>query len=326
MKRTLIRGPDTVGSFVLATPFFRELRKNCPNDYIVLSVKQAVFDLAKNCPYVDKVLLYGKNKFVNIQQFKKEKFDTAFLLSGSFESALICFLAGIKNRIGYPHDHRGFLLTHKIKEIQKKHYVDYILYILESLNYTVLDKTPEVYIDKKINNFKYPQIFSYNKPIIGITYASVANDARYWPKEYVEELVNSLVEKNFAIVLLGKTNKVYQIKQTENVIDLVNKTSLSDFVNIVRKLSCYVSVATGGIHIASVLGVNTIGLYILGDEFGWSPIGKNVFVITKKVHCAPCTPHKMKYCRENICMKSITPKEVEQQILNFLTKSCIDKQ
>jgi len=320
MKKILVRGPDTVGSFVLATPFFRELRKNFPHDYIVLSVKQSVFDLAKNCPYVNKVLIYNKNIFLNIKEFRKEKFDTVFLLSGSFESAFVCFIAGIKNRIGYPHDHRGFLLTSKIKEIQKKHYVNYILYILESLGYSVSDKTPEVYISDE-ENTKYDYIFSDDKPVIGITYASIAEDARYWPKEYIEELVNLLVEKNFKIVLLGKTNKVYQIKETENITDLVNKTSLSEFVSIVKKLSCYISVATGGIHIAAVLGINTIGLYIPGDEFGWSPVGKNVFVITKDVSCVQCNPHKMKYCKNNVCMKSIKPQEVEKQVLNFFTKS-----
>lgn len=324
MKRILIRGPDTVGSFVLATPVFRELRRNCSNDYIVLSVKQAVFDLAKNCPYVDKVLVYSKNRLNNIKQFRKEKFDTVFLLSGSFESAVVCYLAGIKNRIGYPHDYRGVLLSCKIKEIEKKHYVDYTLYILESLGYKVIDTTPEIYFDEK-DSFKYNYIFSDKKPIVGITYASIAEDARYWHREYIDELIKSLVEKNYKVVLLGKTKKVYKVNETENIIDLVNKTSLLEFVSIVKKLNCYISVATGGIHIASILGVNTIGLYIPGDEFGWSPVGKNVVVITKNVSCAPCNPHKMKYCKNNVCMKNIKPQEVEKQVLNFLTKSCNNK-
>jgi len=137
MRKILIRGPDTVGSFVLATPFIRELRKNHPTDYIVLCIKPLVYELAKNCPYVNKVLIYEKNRLKNFIKLKKEKFDTVFLLSGSFESALFCYLLGVKNRIGYPHDHRGFLLTQRIFEKEKKHYVDYILYILESLNYKI---------------------------------------------------------------------------------------------------------------------------------------------------------------------------------------------
>jgi len=324
MKRILIRGPDTVGSFVLATPFFRELRRNCPKDYIVLSVKESVFELAKDCPYVDKVIIYNKNKLLNIKLFRKEKFDEVFLLSGNFESALVCFLARIKNRIGYPHDHRKVLLTTVIKEDQKKHYIEYILYILKSLGYLILDKTPEIYI-KNENISKYNYIFSDNKLIVGITYSSIADDARYWPKEYVEELIDSLVKKNFKVVLLGKTDKIYQIKETENVINLVNKTSITDFVNIVKKLFCYISVATGGVHIAAALGVNTIGLYIPGDEVGWAPIGKNVFIITKNVSCSPCNPHKMKYCKDNICMRKITPKDVESLLLNFLTKNYINE-
>lgn len=314
MKRILVRGPDTVGSFVLATPFFRELRRNCPQDYIVLSVKPLVYDLAKNCPYMNKVLIYEKNRIANIIKFKKENFDTVFLLSGSFESGLVCFLAGIKDRVGYPHDHRGFLLTHKIVENQRRHYIDYILHILSSLEYIVVDRTPEVYFNKNFSS-KYDYIFTENKPVVGVTYASIADDARYWPRW--KEFVKFLVNKDFKVLLLGKTNKKEVInKDIPNVVDLINKTSLEEFISIVSKLYCYVSVATGGIHIASALGVKTIGLYVPGDEVGWSPVGKNVVVITKKVDCSPCTPHRMKYCKNNICMQSITAQEVIQQILN----------
>jgi ADP-heptose:LPS heptosyltransferase len=307
MRKILIRGPDTVGSFVLATPFIRELRENHPTDYIVLCIKPLVYELAKNCPYVNKVLIYEKDRLKNFIKLKKEKFDTVFLLSGSFESALFCYLLGVKNRIGYPHDHRGFLLTQRIFEKEKKHYVDYILYILESLNYKITNRGPEIFIKDETNNYDF--LFRDKIPVVGITYASIANDARKWPKEYVLDLSKKLVAKGFKVVLLGKTKDDINFFD-DNIINLVNKTNLLEFVSIVKKLYTYISVATGGIHIAGALGVRTIGLYIPGDEFGWSPYSKNSIVISKNVFCSPCNPHKMKYCKNNICMKKILPEDI----------------
>ncbi|MEM4368106.1 MAG: glycosyltransferase family 9 protein [Candidatus Anstonellales archaeon] len=313
MKKILIRGPDTIGSFVLATPFYRELRKNLPKDYIVLCVKPLVYQLAKNCPYVNKVILYEKNFFSNLKNFMSEKFETVYLISGSFESAFVSYLAKIKERIGYPHDHRGFLLTKKIFEKEKKHYIDYMLFILESLGFSVEDRQPELYI-KKFSDTKFDYIFEDKVPVVGITYSSIANDARNWPLNYVIELSYKLIENGYKVVLLGK-NRLHKKVDIGNkeFIDLVNLTSLEEFINIVRKLHTYISVATGGLHIAALLGIKTVALYIPGDE-SWLPYGENVSVIIKNVKCGPCNQHKMKYCKDNKCLKIITPDEVFKTI------------
>ncbi|MCX7956344.1 MAG: glycosyltransferase family 9 protein [Endomicrobia bacterium] len=308
MKRILIRGPDTVGSFVLATPFFRELRRNFKSDYIVLCIKPLVYELARDCPYVDKIIVYNKNFFDNILNIIGEKFDCAFLLSGSFEAAFVSFLAGIKERIGYPHDHRSFLLTKKVKELEQRHYVDYILNILENCGCKVEDRNLEVYI--KIKPTKYDSFFSDSLPVVGITYSSIANDARKWPKEYVVKLINDLINRNFKVILLGKHSDIILNINNKNFLNLINSTSLEEFVNILRKISIYVSVATGGIHLASALGIPVIGLYTPGDELGWKPYGNNIRLIIKQTRCSPCNQHKMKYCNNNVCLKMITPEEV----------------
>ncbi|MEN3013390.1 MAG: glycosyltransferase family 9 protein [Endomicrobiia bacterium] len=317
MKKILIRGPDTIGSFILATPFYRELRNNLPNDYIALCVKPLVYDLAKNCPYVDKVILYEKNILRNLNNIKNEKFDEAYLLSGSFESALVSFLAGIKERIGYPHDHRGIFLTKKIVDLNTQHYIDYTLHILESVGFLIKNKEPEIYI-KDYNSgifAKYKNFFESNSKVVGITYTSIANDARKWPVEYVIDLSYKLIEKGYKVILLGKNQSHLGLKiENENFLDLINKTTIFDFIYLLRNLSTYISVATGGIHIAAVLGIKVIALYIPGDE-RWLPYGRNVYVIVKQVGCAPCNQHKMKYCRNNICLKTITPEEVLEIVL-----------
>lgn len=308
--KILIRGPDTVGSFVLATPFFRELRRNFKNDYIVLCIKPLVYELAVGCPYVDKVLIYEKNILNNIKRFKQENFNKVFLLSGSFESALVCYLSGIKVRIGYPHDYRGFLLTNKIVENKRRHYVDYLLYILEFLGYEVKERTPELYINTKDSKFeKYDYIFSDNKPVVGITYSSIADDARKWPLDYVIKLSDMLAHKGYKTVLLGKVKNHKQIIK-DSLIDLINKTTLTEFVYILKKLHVYISVSTGGIHIASTIGIPVIGIYTPGDEIGWAPYSSNSKIITKYVKCAPCNQHKMKYCKNNVCMQMIKPEDV----------------
>jgi lipopolysaccharide heptosyltransferase II len=244
------------------------------------------------------------------------------LLSGSFESALVSFLAGIKNRIGYPHDHRGFLLTKKVVEKERRHYVDYILHILEYQNLKVEDRKTEIYVNDV--ETKYDYIFNKKSKIIGLNLTAVGEEARNWPKEYAVELTKRLLEKNFIVTLFGVKNDLEYGNYLEsriknnNFVNLIGKTNLVEFVNLVKKCDLYLSVATGGIHIASALGVKVIGLYCPGDDFSWGPVRNNSMVITKSVNCKPCNQHKMKYCKDNKCMKQISVDEVYEKILSFV--------
>ncbi|MCX7715912.1 MAG: glycosyltransferase family 9 protein, partial [Endomicrobia bacterium] len=203
--------------------------------------------------------------------------------------------------------HRGFLLTTKIEEIYKKNYVDYILYILEYIGCKIENKQLELYNTFETKKFDY--IFENNNPVIGITYTSITNDARRWPVEYVINLAEMLVEKGYKVVILGKSNRHKEINKPF-VYDLVNKTTLLEFIFIVKKLEQYISVATGGIHIAAAAGIKTIGIYIPGDEIGWAPYSDKTKILTRYTKCAPCNQHKMKYCKNNLCMQLVKPEDV----------------
>src|SRR6266508_2682565 len=46
---------DRCGDFVLLAPFIRELRRNAPHARIELIVRDDVADLARYCPYIDRL-------------------------------------------------------------------------------------------------------------------------------------------------------------------------------------------------------------------------------------------------------------------------------
>lgn len=323
-SKILVRGVDTVGTFVLATPFYRELRKNFPDAYITVCVKPLVYDLVKNCPYVNEVILYDAKtifqKYRFIKKLKNGNYDLALILSGSFKSALSCYLAGIRTRIGYPHDHRGFLLTHPVKEFEKKHCVEYLLYILRDIGAKIDSVDLELWLPE--NSFSISEkIFNEygitkSDIVIGIGFGVAGEKARGWPTKNWIKLIRLLLNKNIKVILFGTKNDLTGSAEIEknidnkNLVNLTGKTSLIEFANCVGKCFIYVSVDTGGIHIASALGVKTVGLYVPGSDICWGPRGEKVKIISKPTKCAPCNQHKMRRCKDNICMKSITVNEV----------------
>ncbi len=333
-SKILVRGVDTIGTFVLATPFYRELRKSFPEAYIAVCVKPLVYDLVKSCPYVNEVILYDaktvfqKCKF--IKKLKNDGYHVAFILSGSFESALSCYLAGIKRRIGYPHDHRGFLLTHPVKEFEKKHCVEYLLDILRDIGAKIDSVDLELWLPENSFSISEKNFNEYgitkSDIVIGIGFGVAGEKAREWPNRNWIELIKLLLNKNIKIILFGTKNDLTESAEIEknidnkNLVNLTGKMDLIEFANCVKRLSLYISVATGGIHIASAVGTNIIGLYPPGDDLYWGPKGKKIRIITKSIDCAPCNQHKMKRCKNNICMKSITVDEVYNAINSTLYK------
>jgi ADP-heptose:LPS heptosyltransferase len=58
---------------------------------------------------------------------------------------------------------------------------------------------------------------------------------------------------------------------------------------------------------AAAVGVPVVALFGPTDERKWGPWGEEHTVITKRLSCYPCKPHK---CGDNECMKRIGVEEV----------------
>ena len=76
-------------------------------------------DLYAREPAIDRVIPYTAQKGLGAKRefaarLRGQRFDGAILLQNAFDAALMAWLAGIPERIGYNRDARGFLLTQRI--------------------------------------------------------------------------------------------------------------------------------------------------------------------------------------------------------------------
>ena len=172
IKKILVRGVNWIGDAVLTTPVIKALRKAYPGSYISILVKPWVSGIFEGSPDIDEIILY-ENRFSGIKGklelarlLRTKKFDMAILLQNAFDAALIAWLSGIPERIGYGRDYRSLLLTKAVsvkkvqsselrvknsknKNILKKHHVYYYLNLLkEALNIESNDIEPSIYLKK----------------------------------------------------------------------------------------------------------------------------------------------------------------------------------
>jgi heptosyltransferase-2 len=117
-----------IGDTVLTVPFLRNLRRAEPGAYIAWMVAPGSSDVVKGIPYVDDMIYWDpatihadsrgthrtfSAKMAFIKELRLHHFDKVYILKRSLSSAIIAWLSGARERIGFDTEGRGFLLTRR---------------------------------------------------------------------------------------------------------------------------------------------------------------------------------------------------------------------
>ena len=125
MKRILVRAPNWIGDQVMAYSFYAQLRKNYPQAWIAVICTEWVKDIQFR-GFVDEVFVLPKSKKkslidsyqsikrIALELISKGPWDFGYLLPNSFGSALLFYLAKVKNIRGYQADFRSLFITEKL--------------------------------------------------------------------------------------------------------------------------------------------------------------------------------------------------------------------
>lgn len=145
---------------------------------------------------------------------------------------------------------------------------------------------------------------------------------RAWPQDHWKTLI-ALLPADVPIVLIGGAGEEPFFESIKpyppNVIDLVGKTSISEVIAIVGQAKALVVTDTGTAHIASAM--NTPVFCLIGPTPAemtgpYRSHTNEVHILWAQLPCSPCYKTEvMKGCKDNICMRLITP----QQVVDALT-------
>lgn len=328
-KRILIFNVNWLGDVLFSSATIRNIRRNYPDSFIACVIPSRCYPVLKDNPYLDEVIIFdekdrhkgmlAKLNFVSL--LKSKKFDTVFLLHRSFSRALICRLAGINQRIGHYTKKRAFLLTKKIIPPKKDslHRIDYYLDIIEKAGLRVEDRYLDFFFSPLDEN--HVEVF-LNRNSIGKNDFIVALNPggnwmlKRWPAEYWAQLADKLIrEMKAKVIITGSASDLAlagQIKKMMQEAPLVacgvfNIKQLGAFA---KRADLFVTADTGPLHIANAVGAKRI-IAIFGptatEVTGPYPPA-NAVVLQKNMGCLiPC--YKVD-CRDNRCMKAVTPEDV----------------
>lgn len=149
-----------------------------------------------------------------------------------------------------------------------------------------------------------------------------------WPTGYWLELMSAVTAMGYRVIITGAPNdsqKAAALLQNwagyvcegvkggakELVEDWTGKIDLLETASLLARAQAVVSVNTGILHLAALVGANLVGLHGPTSAKRWGPVNLNSVAIQSKRACSPCLHLGSDYaCPYNTCMQEISVKEV----------------
>ncbi|MDD5292318.1 MAG: glycosyltransferase family 9 protein [Candidatus Omnitrophica bacterium] len=333
-RRILISRTDRLGDVLLSTPVIKNLRENFPAAYIAMMIKSSLEELLKGNPYLDEVILLDKrgkhrgivNSFRFAGKLKKKNFDLVLILHPTVRTHILLFLAAIKKRIGYDIKW-GFLNTHILKhtkQLGQKHETEYALEFLRELGVAGFDRNMFMPVYREAEEWAEFFLKEHNTEgnRIVLIHAQASCPSRLWPQDYYNRLVEDIIDIYKAKIIYVGIIKDENIKESENIINMTGRTSISQLASMIKRSDLLISNDSGPVHIAVALGRPVISIFGRNQPGlspkRWAHSNINSVFVHKNVGCEVCLAHDCK--KGYACLKAIEPKEILSYVDEFLSK------
>jgi heptosyltransferase II len=334
-NKILVRATNWVGDAVMSLPALRALRERFPHAEISILAKPWVADLYGREPFCDRLIPYAprdwREKWRAGRDLAAEHFDCAILLQNAFEAAAVVFAARIPERIGYARDGRSPLLTRAIAvprpgEIPR-HERFYYLELLRRAQ--IIDVLPEddcIRLDgadaaREAGIARFRSI-GMGDTVIGMSPGAAYGNAKRWlPERFAEAASHVARELGASVAIFGSKDERELCSTIAAAISVpvknfAGETSLAEFIDLAAACRVYLSNDSGGMHIASALGVPTVAIFGATDDNTTGPTGPLARVVREPVECSPCLKRECPI--DHRCMTRVSADRVALVALDLL--------
>jgi len=301
IKKILAIRNDRFGEFLLTMPAVRALKKKYPQAQLSLVVDSYLRELAACIDCVDEVIIWDKrrHRFSQIMAFsrslKQKHFDMSIAFNPSKEVNIICFLAGIRRRIGYARKW-DFLLNATIadtKHFAKKREIEYNLELAQVAGAATEDSSLlGLFNEQKLLAQNIDGLFPVNNRRLIAIHPFTSDSSKQWPLERFQALADEVLNlPDTTAVIIGAKSEPSQALpvfegSNKNLINAVGKTTLLQLAALLKRCRLLISGDSGPVHLAAAMATPVIALFrsdIIGKSARrWGPWGRNQIVIAKK--------------------------------------------
>jgi lipopolysaccharide heptosyltransferase II len=261
-----------VGDVLLATAVLPNLRAAFPDATIDFLVERSCRDVVEGNDAIDNVIVFSKtgmNGARMLLALRRARYDMVIDLFGNPRSALMTFASGARYRVGYDFRGRSYAYNILVKPRGAEvHNVEFNLDALRRIGVPVTTTAPHFPLagaDREFARREAEKLGLTGRLAIGFN-PGTNRAAERWPSERFAELGTILAARFNAriCVFWGPGEKPLADGIAAAIGDaaaVAPPTSLKRLGAMFERCSLVVSNDTGPMHIASALGVPTVGIF-----------------------------------------------------------------
>lgn len=322
-KNILIVGHSNIGDVCYDLVIINPLRSSFPQARISFLTSFRSSNIVEGYKGVNKVLIRYKDSgdksllgpLRSVVSLAKERFDLVVVLKYSLMHMFLGVPSvwSLRKYLGCIPSKRG------------RHIADIYLEFLQShgleVKKAVFDFTFSQEEKKFCDAFFTQKKITDQDKLVGIL-PMAAWSLKNWPIEKWNELAELLTNQyGVKVIALGKFgDDFYSMRVLNNIsnkIILAKDTTLKQAMAVIKRCNLFIGADSSLLHLASCMGVNTIGLYgATSSDYIYPYFHRHNVIISKaKIDCMPCYPGRISCQRKTesqvgACMDGIDVEDV----------------
>ncbi len=337
--RILIRASNWLGDSVISVPTVRAIKRGRPDAHVTIAGPAKVAPIWKLIPEVDEIISLKSNSLAaTVRTISRQpKFDVAVLFPNSLRVALEAWLSNIPRRVGYRGHWRAWLLNQIVRKRGKPGPFEH-----QSIHYLRIAQDCGAEVDAETPNVQLPALSEAQRsrmgptlnaqPLssprlstsIGLCPGAKYGPAKRWLPERFAEVAAAVTARVQVQWLLFGTRQDAAVGEMiakvlgDRCINRIGQTTIEQLIDELPTCRLLLTNDTGTMHLASLLGVPTVGIFGSTEPRLTGPLGNDHIVLRHQVECSPCF---LRECPIDFrCMKAVSVEEVVDAVLSILKR------
>ena len=308
--RALIIAPAWIGDTVMAQPLFIRLRERFPGIQLDALAPRWVAPVLERMPEINDIIdnpfAHGefswRARYRLARELAQRHYQQAYILPNSLKSALIPYLAGIPQRVGFTGEARYGL-------INRRHTLDKIALPQMAERFAQLAEIPGAALPRPLPGLhllssaaqqqetRRASGLAHTEKIAVFCPGAEYGPAKRWPTRHFATLAETLSQRGYHLLLLGSTKDRGAgdeiIRQAASaspgtIHNLCGSTSLAQAIDLIATANFVVCNDSGLMHIAAALGRPLIAIYGSSSPGFTPPLSAQAKILSLKLACSPC--------------------------------------
>ncbi len=308
IARTLVISPNWIGDAVMAQPLLQLLKRRHPERPIDVLAPPSVAPVWRAMKEVDSVLetpfrhgaLQLRERWKYGRVLRQRGYADAYVLPNTLKYALIPWMAGIGERVGYKGEMRhGLINRMHHDDVPKRAMVPFYAALAGEprapLNPDV--PRPRTQVDAaNIDSLCRRLGIDRARPLAVFAPGAEFGAAKRWPARHFAALAQAIRAQEPAtqIALLGSPkdkqacDEIIALTGSDGMFNLAGVTKLDEAVTLIAGAAAVVANDSGLLHIASALNRPVIALYGSTDPDHAPPFSDMARSMSLRLACSPC--------------------------------------